>query len=621
MLAFRTHFPDETKQPQYTELRIFLELEHPITEEQANDGNPLKETCTHIDIMESVSATPNNDNGNSHQNSPTKDTDRATRSNGISFKGFNHPSALNSNTRGEGQYSPTWIVVASKDFNISKSRWEGIELTEDKANSQRSNLRVFEVQVRQCKTSKEAPMVIDATQVLNAKQRKHFTGSTITPKLRITVGLNSEHDPILIVFSKKRLTTKPKFPVHPASRRKRDVVSIRGGKTSVSTASTNRYNEKGYVLRHTTKESFDFISSDEDTASDRKTQTSNGNLSHDFLTDNFGLNKDEKSHRLNYIKNLRDMARILDTAEKSAIDKGDGWTTIFQSINMTNIPKEEIKQNLHNLSQMNTHEMLKRIKLEGILSRKLELKTRGNAVNQHKNAVNQQKNANDELKTRGNTVNQQKNANDELKTRGNTVNQQKNPNDEVKTRVNVVNQQKNANDVPKTRGNVVNQENNAVSQWKNANDELQTGDNPVNQEKNTRDDANDQDTSNVSNVNAPHSRTQRSTRGIRMRSCRRVPMYVDFAKISWNHIFAYPSGYQAYQCKGRCYAPIGDYLTPTVHAVIQTRLHTVNRRSASRACCVPTKLSPISVIQVDGAGTYEYHYQYGGMVVEECGCR
>lgn len=79
--------------------------------------------------------------------------------------------------------------------------------------------------------------------------------------------------------------------------------------------------------------------------------------------------------------------------------------------------------------------------------------------------------------------------------------------------------------------------------------------------------------------------------------------------------------FQAYECSGRCYFPLGDHLTPTKHAIIQTLLHTVQPRRASKSCCVPTKLSPISILYIDEQGVVTYKYKYDGMVVAECGCR
>lgn len=84
--------------------------------------------------------------------------------------------------------------------------------------------------------------------------------------------------------------------------------------------------------------------------------------------------------------------------------------------------------------------------------------------------------------------------------------------------------------------------------------------------------------------------------------------------------------FQAYQCSGKCDFPLSDHLTPTKHAIIQTLVHTnyagVRRRHKTEpACCVPTKLEPISILYIDDKGVVTYKYDYDEMVVTECGCR
>lgn len=78
---------------------------------------------------------------------------------------------------------------------------------------------------------------------------------------------------------------------------------------------------------------------------------------------------------------------------------------------------------------------------------------------------------------------------------------------------------------------------------------------------------------------------------------------------------------QAYQCHGRCFYPVAEHLSPTKHAIIQALLHSVDPTKAPRLCCVPTKLSSISVLYVDDKGVLTYRFAYKDMVVVECGCR
>ncbi|XP_072347463.1 bone morphogenetic protein 10-like [Scyliorhinus torazame] len=114
------------------------------------------------------------------------------------------------------------------------------------------------------------------------------------------------------------------------------------------------------------------------------------------------------------------------------------------------------------------------------------------------------------------------------------------------------------------------------------------------------------------------SRTRRNARGD---YCKRSPLHVDFSEIGWNSWIIAPKSYEAYECRGVCYFPLTDHVSPTKHAIIQTLVNRSNPKKAARACCVPTKLDPISVLYKDDAGVVTYKYKYEGMVVAECGCR
>lgn len=112
-------------------------------------------------------------------------------------------------------------------------------------------------------------------------------------------------------------------------------------------------------------------------------------------------------------------------------------------------------------------------------------------------------------------------------------------------------------------------------------------------------------------------------------SCKKRPLYVDFALIAYDEWVVAPPGYEAYQCAGKCYYPFGDHLSPTKHAIVQTLVHGALQRTESingnkpvgRACCVPTRLAPTSLLYLDSTGTLTYQYGYEDMVVAECGCR
>ncbi|CAK9252563.1 unnamed protein product, partial [Sphagnum jensenii] len=123
-------------------------------------------------------------------------------------------------------------------------------------------------------------------------------------------------------------------------------------------------------------------------------------------------------------------------------------------------------------------------------------------------------------------------------------------------------------------------------------------------------------------VNTRHRRTARKRhRGKgRKDNCRRHSLYVDFSEVGWNDWIVAPPGYQAYYCSGECPFPLSDHLNSTNHAIVQTLVNSVNPAAVPKACCIPTELSPISMLYVD-----EYDKvvlkNYQDMVVEGCGCR
>ncbi|XP_078055445.1 bone morphogenetic protein 10-like [Mustelus asterias] len=119
----------------------------------------------------------------------------------------------------------------------------------------------------------------------------------------------------------------------------------------------------------------------------------------------------------------------------------------------------------------------------------------------------------------------------------------------------------------------------------------------------------------------PYDSSSRTRRNARGDYCKRSPLHVDFTEIGWNSWIIAPKSYEAYECRGVCYFPLTDHVTPTKHAIIQTLVNRSNPKKAAKACCVPTKLDPISVLYKDDAGVVTYKYKYEGMVVAECGCR
>lgn len=113
------------------------------------------------------------------------------------------------------------------------------------------------------------------------------------------------------------------------------------------------------------------------------------------------------------------------------------------------------------------------------------------------------------------------------------------------------------------------------------------------------------------------ARSRRSTRG---KACKRSPLFVDFKDIGWDSWIIQPLGYEAYECKGVCKLPMTPEVSPTKHAIVQSLLSAKSPERTSRACCVPTKLDPISLLYHEN-GVVTFKHKYEGMVVAECGCR
>lgn len=122
-------------------------------------------------------------------------------------------------------------------------------------------------------------------------------------------------------------------------------------------------------------------------------------------------------------------------------------------------------------------------------------------------------------------------------------------------------------------------------------------------------------------ITRPHQHSSRSKRSIGANHCRRTSLHVNFKEIGWDSWIIAPKDYEAFECKGGCFFPLTDNVTPTKHAIVQTLVHLQNPKKASKACCVPTKLDSISILYKDDAGVPTLIYNYEGMKVAECGCR
>ncbi|KAK2866068.1 hypothetical protein Q7C36_002124 [Tachysurus vachellii] len=113
---------------------------------------------------------------------------------------------------------------------------------------------------------------------------------------------------------------------------------------------------------------------------------------------------------------------------------------------------------------------------------------------------------------------------------------------------------------------------------------------------------------------------RRRKRNARKNYCRRTSLKVNFKDIGWDKWIVAPPEYDAYECKGVCNFPLTDDVTPSKHAIIQTLVNLSNPKKANKACCVPTKLDPLTVMYQEN-GIITVRHLYEEMKVAKCGCR
>lgn len=102
--------------------------------------------------------------------------------------------------------------------------------------------------------------------------------------------------------------------------------------------------------------------------------------------------------------------------------------------------------------------------------------------------------------------------------------------------------------------------------------------------------------------------------------CCKFPHRVDFEEIGL-HWIVYPKSFFTHQCVGRC--PESSIMSLAVNdvAVIRSSLHMLNESIHPAPCCVPTKLSNLTIMYMtDGDSPVLNLYEYPDFIVEECGC-
>ncbi|CAB1351205.1 unnamed protein product [Coregonus sp. 'balchen'] len=102
-------------------------------------------------------------------------------------------------------------------------------------------------------------------------------------------------------------------------------------------------------------------------------------------------------------------------------------------------------------------------------------------------------------------------------------------------------------------------------------------------------------------------------------ACKRHELYVSFSDLGWKDWVLAPTGYSAFYCDGECLYPLGSCMNATNHAMIQLVVHLLKPDEVPKACCAPTKLSPISVLFYDDNNNVILN-KHRNMVVKTCGC-
>uniref|UniRef100_H2YGV5 TGF-beta family profile domain-containing protein n=1 Tax=Ciona savignyi TaxID=51511 RepID=H2YGV5_CIOSA len=113
---------------------------------------------------------------------------------------------------------------------------------------------------------------------------------------------------------------------------------------------------------------------------------------------------------------------------------------------------------------------------------------------------------------------------------------------------------------------------------------------------------------------------KRSIRATRSSICQRHSMWIDFEELGWSDWVIAPRSFQSYRCAGECPFPLSGKLNGTNHAMLITMMNSVDSTHTPLPCCVPTRLSSVSMLYLDKKDNVVLKL-YEDMVVEACGCR
>ena len=101
-------------------------------------------------------------------------------------------------------------------------------------------------------------------------------------------------------------------------------------------------------------------------------------------------------------------------------------------------------------------------------------------------------------------------------------------------------------------------------------------------------------------------------------TCQKVRLYVDLKYLGLSEDIIAPSGFQVNQCKGKCSSTQRKKF-PNRSPLMALLERKTGLKMDDEACCVPTKLGPISILYLD-KNSKVVQKKFDDMVVEECGC-
>ncbi|XP_037704074.1 growth/differentiation factor 3 [Choloepus didactylus] len=100
--------------------------------------------------------------------------------------------------------------------------------------------------------------------------------------------------------------------------------------------------------------------------------------------------------------------------------------------------------------------------------------------------------------------------------------------------------------------------------------------------------------------------------------CHRHQLFINFRDLGWHKWIIAPKGFMANYCHGECPFSLTTSLNSSNYAFMQALMNAVDPE-IPQAVCIPTKLSPISMLYQDNDDNVILRH-YEDMVVDECGC-